>query len=211
MPNGPRNTRTELVWDTLVRLFHWTLVLGFFVAYFTEGEPLTLHVWAGYVVGSVVLLRIVWGFVGSPHARFSDFVFPAKRVVSYIVDELRFRARRYLGHSPAGGAMVIALLVMLLATTGSGLTLFALHEGQGPFSAFIGQSVESDPTSVVAAPTDSEDAGESLTVELWEEVHELLANLTLILVILHVAGVALASYAHKENLIAAMFDGKKRP
>lgn len=210
MSHAPRTARTEVVWDPLVRVFHWTVVVGFFVAYFSEGEPLSLHVWAGYVVGAMVLLRIVWGFVGTPHARFSDFVFPAKRVISYLIDELRMRAPRRLGHSPAGGAMVVALLVILLATTGSGLTLLAVHEGQGPFSSFIKQAERPNPTSAIA-PLETGDTAESPTVELWEEVHEVLANLTLLLVILHVGGVVLASYAHKENLVAAMFDGKKRP
>jgi cytochrome b len=211
MSHAPRVARTKLVWDPLVRVFHWTLVLGFFFAYFSEGEPMKLHVWAGYVVGAVVLLRIVWGFVGTPHARFSDFVFPAGRVISYLIDELRMRAPRRLGHSPAGGAMVIALLVMLLATTGSGLTLLAVHEGQGPFSAFIGQAESPNPPSAGSASDETGDIAESPTVELWEEVHEVLANLTLLLVILHVGGVVLASYEHKENLVAAMFDGRKRP
>jgi cytochrome b len=200
-----------LVWDALVRFFHWSLVVAFVIAYVSEGEPLTLHVWAGYVIGALVVLRIVWGFIGSPHARFSDFVFPAGRVISYLSDEIRFRGRRYLGHSPAGGAMVIALLFMLLATTGSGLTLFAVHEGKGPFSTFIARADNSSPQPSIGVAGSGEEASESPTVELWEEVHEVLANLTLLLVLLHVGGVALASYSHKENLIAAMLDGKKRP
>jgi cytochrome b len=59
------------VWDTFVRVFHWTLVVSFTVAYLTEDNPLTVHVWARYVVGALVVARIVWGFVGSPRARFS--------------------------------------------------------------------------------------------------------------------------------------------
>lgn len=213
MPDTHKKARTELVWDVLVRVFHWTLVIGFLVAYFSEGEPLSLHIWAGYVVGMVVVLRIVWGFIGTPHARFSDFVFPVGRVLSYLADEVRFRARRFLGHSPAGGAMIIALMFMLLATTTSGMILLAVHEGQGPLSSFIGKADEHASTSDSSASSTKElrEDGENPVIELWEEAHELLANLTLVLVILHVGGVLLASYAHKENLIAAMLDGRKRP
>lgn len=213
MSDADRKARIERVWDVLVRTFLWTLVVGFLTAYLSEGEPLSLHVWAGYVVGMVAVLRIVWGFIGTPHARFSDFIFPASRVLSYLADELRMRARRFLGHSPAGGAMVVALLLALLGTTASGMVLLAVHEGEGPLSSIIAKVDEHASTAGRPLPTAaaSDEEGEDSTTEFWEEVHELLANFTLLLVILHVGGVLLASHAHKENLIAAMLDGRKRP
>lgn len=109
--------------------------------------------------------------------------------------------------------MVVALLTALLATTTSGMVLLAVHEGQGPLSSFIAKVDEHASTSnrSPSSATGSEEEGENPTTELWEEVHELLANFTLLLVILHIGGVFLASYAHKENLIAAMLDGRKRP
>ena len=82
------------VWDPLVRWFHWTLVLAFFVAYLTGDDLLTLHVWAGYLVGGIIVLRIVWGIVGTKHARFTDFVFAPLTVWRYLLDLLRFRAKR---------------------------------------------------------------------------------------------------------------------
>ena len=63
-----------LVWDPFVRLFHWSLVVGFSVAYLTEDDLLTVHVWAGYVVGLLIVARVVWGRVCSRHARLSDFI-----------------------------------------------------------------------------------------------------------------------------------------
>ena len=73
------------VWDVFVRLFHWSVAVGFFVAYFSE-DALTLHVWAGYVVGALVVLRIVWGFIGPEHARFSSFIYAPGTVLRYLWD-----------------------------------------------------------------------------------------------------------------------------
>lgn len=201
------------VWDLFVRLFHWTVVIGFFVAYFTEGEPLLLHIWAGYVVCTAVVLRIVWGFIGTPHARFSDFVFPAKTVIAHALDEVRLSGKRYIGHNPAGGAMIIALLVMLLAVTSSGAVLLAIDKGQGPLSGVIAR-VEAPANAAVSADKgedEHEHEPKSAAAEAAEEFHEIMVNLTLFLVIVHVAGVVVASLAHKENLVASMLHGRKRP
>lgn len=182
------------VWDLLVRIGHWTIVVGFFVAYLTEDDLLTLHVWAGYAVGVVVVLRIAWGLVGSKHARFVDFLYRPAEVVAYLRDLVSRRGKRYLGHSPAGGAMVVTLLIGLLAVTGTGLALYALHDHAGPLAGLVGSA------STLAGGG----------VRLWKEVHEVVANLVLALVALHVAGVLLASHVHHENLIKAMVTGRKR-
>jgi cytochrome b len=88
------------------------LAAAFVVAYLSAeeeaGGPDPLHVWGGYVVGAIVVLRVVWGFVGPRHARFSDFVRSPIVALAYFRDLLYGHARRYIGHSPAGGAMVIA-------------------------------------------------------------------------------------------------------
>jgi len=178
------------VWDAFVRVAHWSLVVGFFVAYFTEDDLLTAHVWAGYLVGAVVLLRVVWGFAGSEHARFSSFAYGPGNAVRYLGGLLRRRAPRFLGHSPAGGAMVILLLICVAATVWSGLTVYAYDQGAGPLAGLFAQGAAEE--------------------EFWEELHELLANFTLLLVGLHIAGVALASFAHRENLVRAMLTGYKR-
>jgi cytochrome b len=210
---------TDVVWDPLVRVAHWTIAAGFFVAYFTEDDALTLHVWAGYTVGVVVLLRIVWGFVGPEHARFSDFLYRPSEVAAYLRDLLSFRAKRYLGHSPAGGAMVLILLVGLAATVGSGLVLYAIEENAGPLAGIVTSANRPEGAATVSGQREAEDddaevaeaEGSDGSGELWEEVHEVAANLTLVLVCLHVVGVLLASFVHRENLARAMVTGRKRP
>ena len=177
------------VWDVFVRLFHWSLVAAFAVAYFTEDELLALHVWAGYAVGGLVLLRVIWGFVGPRHARFSDFVCGPAAVFGYLFDLLRFRSKRYLGHSPAGGAMVIALLLGLSAVVGSGLVTHAIRNHAGPLAGIA--TVEVSPAP--AAASSPSVAKVAKPGRAWKSLHEFLANLTLALVLLHVAGVILSS------------------
>ena len=204
------------VWDLFVRVSHWVIVVGFFVAYFTEDEALTIHAWAGYTVGVFVALRIVWGFIGTRHARFSDFLFGPGKVLGYLSDLARMRGKRYLGHSPAGGAMVLLLLAGLAATVWSGLEVYAAEEGKGPLAAWRGETIASAPAVRADDHNDDEanengDEDEHEGAESpWEEVHEVLANFVLALAILHVIGVIWSSVAHRENLVRAMFTGMKR-
>lgn len=203
------------VWDSTVRLFHWALVAAFFIAFFTEDEDLDLHVWAGYSVGALVVLRLIWGFIGSRHALFSDFVYGPRTVLGYLADLVRFRGRRYLGHSPAGGAMVVALLACLLLTVASGLLAYGAAENAGPLAPLFqsGQAVGENGGGRQEVRTDR-DGGkreESAFGEAMEELHEVLANLTLALVIVHIGAVVLASFVHRENLIRAMITGVKPP
>ena len=213
---GATQQPTVQVWDPLVRVFHWTLVIAFAVAYLSGEGSLALHVWSGYAVGGLVLLRIVWGFIGTPHARFANFVFGPFASLRYLADLVRGRARRYVGHSPAGAAMVFALLLTLVLLVGSGLQLYAIDENAGPLAgittATAGAStaapaVGEDDDEAIADAAEGGKAGEGW----WKDVHEVLANLVLALVILHIGGVLLASFVHKENLARAMVTGSKRP
>ena len=110
---------TVRVWDPLVRLFHWSLVISFTIAWLGEGGR-GLHQGAGYVVLALVGVRLIWGFVGSRHARFRDFVPRPKGLLAYLKSLPSGHPRRYLGHNPAGGAMILLLLAMLILTGGSG-------------------------------------------------------------------------------------------
>jgi cytochrome b len=111
------------VWDPFVRIFHWSLVGLFVLAFATGDEVEWLHLAAGYAIAGLVLLRIIWGFVGPRHARFSDFVRTPREVTDYARSAIRLRAPRYLGHNPAGGAMIIALLAMLVGISATGFMM----------------------------------------------------------------------------------------
>lgn len=109
------------VWDRFVRVFHWSLVLGFFTAYFsTTGGPRWLHEASGYVALALVAARIAWGFVGAGHARFASFVPRPTVFIAYAGDMLRGQERRFLGHNPAAAVMILFLMAMVIGigTTG---------------------------------------------------------------------------------------------
>lgn len=178
------------VWDIFVRVFHWSLVASFTVAYVTEDELLSLHLVAGYAVAGLIGLRLVWGFVGTRYARFSNFVCRPARIKAFLKDSLRLRAKRYIGHNPAGGAMILLMLAALLLTSITGVALYGIEGSAGPL-ATLSQSWAG--------------WGESM-----EGVHEFLASLTLLMVGIHIAGVLVESLIHHENLAKSMLTGMKR-
>lgn len=181
-------TKLIKVWDLPLRIFHWLLVVGFFIAYLTEEELLTIHVWAGYLVLGLLIFRLIWGFVGNGYARFSSFLYSPAKSCAYIKDAIALKAKRHLGHNPAGAAMIMLLIVSLFMTVISGLIVYAADQNLGPLAGMVGASNE----------------------KIWEEVHEITANFTLLLVFVHVLGVAFESVVHGENLVKAMWNGYKK-
>ena len=151
-------------------------MISFTAAWLSE-EAKALHKGAGYVVLALVAVRVVWGFVGSRHARFRDFVPRPQGLLAYLKSLRGGHPRRYLGHNPAGAAMILLLLAMLILTGGSGWLMTT--------DAFWG-------------------------IEWLENLHAAAANLTVVLIFAHVAGVVFSSLAHRENLVLAMITGRKR-
>lgn len=115
------------VWDPIVRLFHWTIVLGYGINMWVTEDGSDAHELVGYVVLAAIAIRIVWGFVGSRHARFSDFVPGPSRLIGYLRQLAARRAPRYIGHNPAGAVMMLALVALMLSVgvTGWMMTLDA--------------------------------------------------------------------------------------
>ena len=193
------------VWDPLVRISHWGLVLAFGIAYFSGDEENNLHIVAGYVVFGLIGFRILWGLIGTRFARFSNFVYSPGSVIKYIKDSIAGRPKHYIGHNPAGGVMIIALLLSLGGVTYSGLKVYAIEEGAGPLAQ---QSTEI--SFIKSAHADADEHEEHEEEEFWEEIHEASANFVLFLVILHIAGVFIAGRLHDENLVKSMITGKKK-
>ncbi|WP_347309684.1 cytochrome b/b6 domain-containing protein [Defluviimonas sp. SAOS-178_SWC] len=192
------------VWDPLVRIFHWGLVAAFTAAWLTADDWQIAHEVAGYTVAGLVAFRLVWGLAGSRHARFAGFLKGPGETLAYIGEMARGRERRYLGHNPAGAAMVVALLLTLSGTAFSGwLMADETRVAMLPdMPAIVAPAWADDDGDAHGARGDVEGA--------LEEVHESLANLMLLLAALHVGGVVLASFRHHENLARAMVTGAKR-
>jgi cytochrome b len=132
--------RRVLVWDPVVRSFHWFIVTACFSDIFILDDGRMWHRFIGYGVMAALLVRVIWGVVGSKHARFADFIPSPTSLCSYVENLLRGTERRYLGHNPAGSVMILLLLTLLasVSITGWMLTLDTyfgderledLHEG----------------------------------------------------------------------------------
>jgi len=180
------------VWDVPVRLFHWLLVTGFALAYLTaEVHLAVIHVWLGYALIALLLFRVVWGFVGTPYARFRSFIFSVPETLVYVRSLRGGRPLHYYGHNPAGALMVFALLAVLVAIFISGLLVQAAIDFDGPL-LFLANAVSDD------------------TAYFFRHAHDWLVNVALVLISLHLLGVLQGSIRHQENLVRAMVTGMKK-
>ena len=202
-------TSTRPIWDPLVRIGHWTLVIAFFTAYLSGDDLFNIHKWAGYVVAGYVLVRIVWGLIGTRHARFTNFVRGPGAVLGYLRGLFTGHGKDYAGHNPAGGAMVVALLFSLLVTTGSGMALYAVEDNAGPLAGIVTEETFAPMASAFGEEGEHGRDEESGAEELLEGVHKAFVYITLALIGLHLAGVVASSLAHKQNLARAMVTGRK--
>jgi len=204
------------VWDIFVRIFHWTLV-GTVIGLYLSGETFkNVHIRLGYFVTCLVLSRIIWGFIGTKHARFYDFLYRPSTIYHYLKSLIKGNPKHYIGHNPAGGLMIVVLLFSLLVTAFTGLKTLG-SEGQGPL-ANTGNSIfrfayadededneEEDDQTYSDGHRQKKQKG-----EFWEDIHESMTSFMIFLVIVHVGGVIISSWIHKENLILGMITGRKK-
>lgn len=191
MPRSDGGPARVSVWDVPTRLFHWFLVLLVTVSLITGNvggvQGMDVHMLAGYVILALVVFRIGWGFVGSRHSRFSDFVAGPRRVIGYARDLLTGTHRPSLGHNPLGGWSVMALLTSLLLQAVTGL--FANDDilTEGPLASRVGKA----------------------TSNLLTAVHEINANVLYVLIGVHLAAITFYWLVQRENLVRPMLTGRK--
>lgn len=178
------------VWDLPVRIFHWAIVVLVALAWLTKeigGNAMTYHMWIGYSILALVVFRLVWGFVGSQHARFSDFLRGPVAVLRYLRGTADGSSSSH-GHNPIGGWSVLALLACLFVQAATGL--FANDEiaTEGPLAARVGLEWSDWLTTI----------------------HRYSFDVLLVLIGLHVAAVMFYLVVKRENLILPMVTGRKR-
>lgn len=177
------------VWDLPQRLFHWPLAALVFFAWATaedKGLLYALHTSAGYLVFLLVLFRIAWGFAGSTHARFADFLYGWRGIRAYFAGLIRLRPPRHIGHNPLGGWAVMLLLGLTLAVAVTGI-LGAAREPGSLLEGLVSRAASRS----------------------FRELHEGLANFLIILAFIHVGAVLLDWALTRDNLVRAMIDGTK--
>jgi cytochrome b len=163
-------------------------VASFLLSWLTGEEYYRLHLQAGYTVLGLICVRLLWGFVGPQHARFADFIHSPAAIFGYLRSLPGSNRQRYLGHNPAGGAMVLLMLAGLFVVTLSGIALDAAENWSGPLS------------------------GMKLFhyTALIGSIHSASTDLLLGAVLIHLLGVGVSSLLYRENLVKSMLTGNKR-
>ena len=167
---------------------------NFFISAYSAGEDEgQLHKLAGYGVLGLIVFRVIWRFIGTRYARFWNFICSPKQVLAYSCSLLSGKPIYYIGHNPLGGLIVLALLLSLGLTVWSGLELRRQKA--------VGYLLRKDRLSNLRTLIITCINVTSMRIGVEEKTHEIFANLTLLLVILHVSGVVLGSVLHRENLV----------
>jgi cytochrome b len=183
-----------------LRLAHWGIAGVVLANYAFTKEGGSVHIALGWAGMALLLLRLIWGFVGPREARFASFPPNPMAALRHLGGLLRGKAPQYPSHNPAGALMAYALWACLavLMLTGLGMS------GLSPFARADLEAAVAEGDWSVLVEEDGDAEGESPYGEVLEEVHEVAANLILILALLHVAGVAVESRALRRNLLAPM-------
>jgi cytochrome b len=188
-PEEKRQNREPVVkvWDVLVRIGHWLMVIFFCIIYLRY-RKFPIHAYAGYLMLAIVVVRIGWGLGGSACARFRAFWFSPREVIGYAKAAVRGHPSYYVSHNPLGALMVYFLLTMMLVNGTLGLMLYSSGQELGPLGAMVSPDWE-DPLKYA---------------------HKVLGHLTAAFVAVHIFGVLWAARQHRENYVLAMLTGLKR-
>lgn len=191
MTDGNLRYRRVLVWDVPTRVFHWLLVAATTVAFVTgfilPQWWLGAHRWAGYAIVGLLVFRFVWAAFGSEYSRLASFTYSPSETFGHLRGMLLLSPRHYLGHNPAGAAMIFALAFVLCGLVVTGLLTEAGEEKIGPLAGITTYAVGNTAKTF----------------------HAVLVWILAAMVLGHVAGVVVESLLTRENLVASMITGRK--
>lgn len=188
--NSEKSPRIITVWDFPTRLFHWLLVILVIFSFVTGkigGNAMQYHEWSGFMILTLLLFRIVWGFVGSRESRFMTFMRGPSAVFHYATTLLRSNSKHSLGHNPLGGWSIIAMLFALLVQTGTGLFANDDIVTEGPLFDWVSKA----------------------TSNWLTRIHKLNQEAIIALVSIHVLAVLFYFFYKRENLVKPMITGVK--
>lgn len=179
-------SKRYLIWDLPLRLFHWSLAVTTIYAWYSIeiADDLDTHFTAGFVALGLILFRIVWGFIGPKHARFSSFVEGPSKVLNYIKGSMT----NYAGHNPLGALSVIFLLATIGLQVITGLFADDEYYYFGPLNQFVSRD----------------------TVSMLTKIHHINSKLIILGVVLHIAAIAYYLLFKKHNLVTPMITGYKK-
>ncbi|MFT3849687.1 MAG: cytochrome b/b6 domain-containing protein [Propionivibrio sp.] len=179
--------KTERIrlWDLPTRIFHWLLVIlivGAIITGKVGGAAIEWHGRIGQGILGLIVFRIVWGFIGSSHARFARFIPTPSSVRAYLRGDWKG-----VGHNPLGALSILAMLVLIGVQAGTGIFANDDIAFQGPLSALVDKSLSDWLTGI----------------------HKLSINLLIALIALHLAAIAFYAVVRKDNLVKPMLTGWK--
>ena len=189
--NSERAPRSVLVWDLPTRLFHWLLVIFVIISFITAkigGNAMQYHEWSGFAILTLLLFRIIWGFVGSRESRFLTFMRGPSEVIRYTASLMRKDSKHYLGHNPLGGWSIIAMLLALLVQAATGLFANDDIVTEGPLFDWVSKA----------------------TSDWLTRIHKLNQEVIIALVSIHILAVLFYFFFKRENLLKPMFTGIKQ-
>ena len=182
--------RHRLVWDIPTRLFHWAIILLIFFQWFSievMDDWMDYHELGGYALLTLIIFRICWGLVGTYYAKFSEFLYSPKQIISYAKSTLDKDSKVFAGHNPLGGLAVILMLLLLLTQAVSGLFMTDDIFFYGPYYSAV-----SDETQ-----------------KLMSRLHSLTFDILLWIMAIHIIAVIFYVFYKRQPLIRAMFTGIK--
>lgn len=195
-------------WDPIVKITHWGVGAAVICNALIVGEGSIAHIYAGYFLAGLIALRLLWGVIGSTPARFASFPPSPRRAIGHVRDILAGRRESHSSHNPLGALMAYALWICLAVIIGSGIGMSGAPPAI-PYPVNAAQIMsEGDEESEYEGYAEEESAyGEGESEEVLEEVHEAAVNILYLLILLHIAGVALETARSGRRTITAMLPG----